>query len=75
MKGAVKCPHCGTEFVITDSSIDINKTRAEIARKRGEAQEHDTLSKVALQELADFEKQLKKFEEKYQGYEQKSRKL
>lgn len=67
LKGAVKCPHCGTEFVITDSSIDINKTRAEIARKRGEAQEHDTLSKVALQELADFEKQLKKFEEKISG--------
>lgn len=67
LKGAVKCPHCGTEFVITDSSVDINKTRAEIARKRDEAHEHDASSKVALQEIADFEKQLKKFEERISG--------
>lgn len=65
LKGTVKCPKCGTEFVTSGDEIDVDKTRKEAAKKIKEATVQDNLAEEALRELSLFEERVKKYDEKF----------
>ena len=65
LKGTVKCPKCGTEFVTSGDEIDVDKTRKEVAKKIKEATVQDNLAEEALGELSLFEERVKKYDEKF----------
>lgn len=65
LKGTVKCPKCGTEFVTSGDEIDVDKTRKEAVKKIKEATVQDNLAEEALRELSLFEERVKKYDEKF----------
>lgn len=65
LKGTVKCPKCGTEFVTSDETVDVPTTRKEITKQKKEAETQENLAKTALEELNSFEERVKKYDEKF----------
>lgn len=65
LKGIVKCPNCGTEFVTSDETVDVSTARKEIAEQKKKAEAQENLAKTALEELNSFEERVKKYDEKF----------
>ena len=65
LKGTVKCPKCGTEFVTSDETVDVPTTRKKIEKQKKEAETQENLAKTALEELNSFEERVKKYDDKF----------
>lgn len=65
LKGTVKCPKCGTEFVTTDETVDVPKTRKDMTDKKKKSEEQAQVADKALKELDKFADRVKKFDEKF----------
>lgn len=65
LKGTVKCPKCGTEFVTSDETVDVPTTRKKIESQKKEAETQENLAKTALEELNSFEERVKKYDDKF----------
>lgn len=65
LKGIVKCPNCGTEFVTSDETVDVSTARKEITEQKKKAEAQENLAKTALEELNSFEERVKKYDEKF----------
>lgn len=65
LKGTVKCPNCGTEFVAFDETVDVPVTRKEVTERKKEAETQENLAKTALEELNSFEERVKEYDNKF----------
>lgn len=65
LKGTVKCPNCGTEFVTSDETVDVNKVRRDIAKKVEESAKQDNLAEAAMKKLNSFEERVRKYDDKF----------